>query len=254
MVNLVKYFAIAIVSFTRIPLPALPKRWFDPNQNKSMALFPLIGGLIGLVTWGIWTELYKFIPLDILTLIILVIPIVLTGAYHEDGFADTCDSYGGYTKDKMLKIMKDSRIGTFAAIGLIFLLLSKYLFLKDISVPTVPLALASALILGRLCAMLPFRLYPYAGKTSATASMLAFSGQTLLTAFTIAFIFLDILIGLKTSLLLIIAVQIPVLLLGSYFNHRLGGLTGDTGGAMEQVGELITLFIFVLLSNGAIHI
>lgn len=254
MNTMVTSFVLALMSFTRIPVPY---QWFPFHHmdvNRSMMFFPLIGALIGSICWVAWYMLHAILPLEVLVLILLMIPIIVTGAYHEDGFADVCDSYGGYTKEKRLLIMKDSRIGAFAAIGIVLLLLTKFILLKNIQSQQIPVALFCALVLGRLCAMLPFKLYPYSGRDKRTATILNVHTRTLFIAFVSGISILVFVLGVPLAFFLFFITQGLIVLSAFYFNRLYGGLTGDVGGAMEQMGEVLTYFSFMVISHGTLSI
>ena len=115
-------FFTALMFYTRIPCP----KWVDHDPeflNQSIRYFPLIGWIVGIIS-GLFLYLpgtYFSIPVAII--LSLIISVLITGAFHEDGFADTCDAFGGgWTKKKILEIMKDSRLGTYGVIGLLLLI------------------------------------------------------------------------------------------------------------------------------------
>lgn len=122
-----KVFLTAVMFYTRIPCPT----WVDHSAeyiNKSTRYFPLIGWIVGGFFGVSLFVLNIFFDLQIALVLAIVFSVLLTGAFHEDGFADVCDGFGGgWTKDKILTIMKDSSIGVYGAIGLIGILATKYL-------------------------------------------------------------------------------------------------------------------------------
>lgn len=112
-------FFTALMFFTRIPVPgSIP--YSKELLNKALRFFPLVGGIVGGIGAGIlWLGMLIF-PFPLALLLSMVVTIFITGAFHEDGFADFCDGYGGgITKERILEIMKDSRLGTYGTIGLI---------------------------------------------------------------------------------------------------------------------------------------
>ena len=121
--NPLRLLLTAVQFYTRVPVP----RWVGHSEAQLAAAtpyFPVVGIGIGLVT-GLVFELacLGFGPL-IAAVLALACGVLLTGAFHEDGFADVCDGFGGgYTKERVLEIMKDSRVGAFGAIGIGLLLL-----------------------------------------------------------------------------------------------------------------------------------
>jgi adenosylcobinamide-GDP ribazoletransferase len=130
----IRVFFTALMFFTRIPCPS----WVDHTEEylqKSSRYFPLVGWIVGLVAALAYTAatLLGAKPLLALTLSTAA-TILTTGAFHEDGFADMCDGFGGgWTKERILTIMQDSRLGTFGALGLALLVATKILALEQLA-------------------------------------------------------------------------------------------------------------------------
>lgn len=129
-----KIFLTAIMFYTRIPVGNI-KGWSNDMLNKSTRYFPLIGYIVGgigaLVFWGA-SQLF---PIHIAVILSIVGTIFLTGAFHEDGFADFCDGFGGgIGTEKILDIMKDSRLGTYGSIGLLSMLALKFTTLAQFGI------------------------------------------------------------------------------------------------------------------------
>ncbi len=148
----IQVFFTALMFYTRIPCP----KWVnhDPELlNKATRYFPLIGWIVGgfcaLVFYGASFYLSKEVSL----ILSFIVSILITGAFHEDGFADVCDGFGGgWTKEKILDIMKDSRVGAYGVIGIICLFLLKFYLLLSIETRFIPLILFSAHAYSRFCA------------------------------------------------------------------------------------------------------
>ena len=119
----VHYFLTAILFFTRIPCP----KWVDHSSemlNKSNRYFSLVGILVGSIAALVYYLATFIFTLEVAIILSMVASVWTTGAFHEDGFADTCDGFGGgWTKEKILLIMKDSRLGTYGVIGLFAILI-----------------------------------------------------------------------------------------------------------------------------------
>ena len=116
------YFLCAVMFFTRIPVQ-LATPYSEFALNKSRKYFPFIGVIIGSIAAICIYLLQLFLPLSLAVILSTVITILATGAFHEDGFADTCDGFGGgWDKIQVLTIMKDSRIGSYGTVGLIMML------------------------------------------------------------------------------------------------------------------------------------
>src|ERR1044072_4994803 len=126
-----RIFFTAMIFLTRLPVP----RFTDHSPDyleKSVKYFPLIGWMVAGISGFTFLIFNKYISEDIAIAASIIAGILATGAFHEDGFADVCDAFGGgWTKEKILLIMKDSRLGTFGVVGLISILASKFLLLRE---------------------------------------------------------------------------------------------------------------------------
>lgn len=112
----------AVMFFTRIPLPSLV-RHEDADLQRSSTYFPLVGWLVGAVAAAVWWAGLEVWTPAVASGASLAATLLLTGAFHEDGFADMCDGFGGgHTRARIMEIMRDSRIGAFGAIGLVVML------------------------------------------------------------------------------------------------------------------------------------
>ena len=129
----VELFYTALGFFTRIPIP---KRisFSQNNFNRCNRYFPHIGLITGSVAVLVYWGTSFILPPSIAVLLSMVSSIIFTGAFHEDGFADVCDGFGGgWSKEQILTIMKDSRIGAYGSIGILFLLGIKFFALFHLS-------------------------------------------------------------------------------------------------------------------------
>ena len=108
----------AVMFYTRIPCPA----WVGHSEellNKATIYFPVMGWVVGGVAGAVYWAAARLFGADVGLLLSIIASVLLTGAFHEDGFADMCDGFGGgWTREKILLIMKDSRLGTYGAVGL----------------------------------------------------------------------------------------------------------------------------------------
>ena len=120
-------FLAAVMFYTRIPV-SQNVGYSEVSLQKSIRYFPLIGWIVGGLSALLFLGLSLLpLPTTVVVLLSMVASIWVTGAFHEDGFADVCDGFGGgWTKEKILAIMKDSRLGTYGAIGLFLLLLCPF--------------------------------------------------------------------------------------------------------------------------------
>lgn len=235
--------------FTRLPLPVR----FMPAQPMPLAAlvwtFPLAGLLVGLLSGTVYGLLHATgLSIALTTVLTVLFQILLTGALHEDGLADTADGlFGGKDKSQRLAIMRDSRIGSFGALALILSVALRTEALRSIVTPaTVLTAMMAAGILSRgmiglLMATLPGArddgLAAWAGRPART-SLFTCLGLTLLLTLFLANI---------TGLLLLIAALLTTALIGWVAYRTIGGVTGDIYGAMQQCIEIVTLILCTLL-------
>lgn len=235
----------AVSFLTVVPVPHAKSN----SLAKSMIFFPLVGFGIGWVSLGFYFFLLKIFPESIACLALLAVPVILTGGLHVDGFADFCDGFfGGRTREDILRIMKDSRIGAFGGLGLVFLMLGKYEFLKILPRPEIffPFALAA----GRGAQVLFSFSLPYAGLEgglgASTASKVGI--RELLGA------------GLTLGILAFLsgpAAWVSLLSLlplwagfGFFYQRKIGGVTGDLLGAASEMTELWVLASAAALAGG----
>jgi len=226
--------------FSRIPCP----KWIDHSPeilNKSTKYFSLVGIIVGgfgaIIYWGMSFLFSETIAL----LLSMLATIWLTGAFHEDGFADMCDGFGGgWTKDQILTIMKDSRLGTYGTIGLVGMLALKFSGLIY-----QPNQLIIALIAGhsvsRFIASILLYLYPYVrdditSKAKPMGHAQKFSIVITNGVFGILPLFF---FDSYWVFLALIPPFISMLLLGRFFKKWIGGQTGDCAGAAQQVAEVV---------------
>lgn len=240
---------IALQFFTRIPVP----RWvgFEPDWlHQSARHFALIGVVVGAVAAAVLWAASRVLPLPVAVLLSMAATMLATGGFHEDGWADTCDGLGGaVSRERALEIMKDSRIGAYSAMGLVMMLA-----LKAATLSSLPAAWGcAALLLGhtasRAASTALIRFLPYAGDLAhAKAKPLA---QRMSTAGLVVSCGWGVLVATGLTLyrpLWIVPVTLGLMIaaIGAaccarWFRRRLGGVTGDTLGATQQVTELLLL-------------
>lgn len=252
----VRLFFIALQFFTRIPIPQ--RVGFHPDWlQHATRYFPAVGIAVGVLTAATHAGAAQLWPPAIAALLSTILGILLTGAFHEDGFADVCDGLGGgYTAERTLEIMKDSRVGAFGAVGIFLMLALKIATLACLPVWAAAAGLFAAHPVSRLMSAFLIRFMTYAkneGKAKPFATRMN-NGE-----FAIAFIS-----GLLPVLLLTVSgtLQWQAVLAGCalaswgalwmsrLFMRRLGGYTGDCLGAVQQVAEV--LFYLGLLAAVAV--
>lgn len=231
-------FLTALMFFTRLPVPrSLP--YSEAYLNQSSRYFPLVGTVVGLAAGFVCWLSGLVLPPPVAVLLSMVCSILLTGGFHEDGLADACDGFGGgWTKERILEIMKDSRIGAFGAMGLFMGLLLKYTCLSALPLRVIPLVLVAGHSLSRWVATSFLYSHAYVreeGKAKPLASQMSWGsllfaggwGVLPLLFFGYPWVFL--------TLLPLFAVKWAM---GLYFRRWIGGYTGDCLGAAQQVLEI----------------
>jgi len=248
----------AFIFYSRIPLPS---SWFSAKTSHCSRYFSLVGWLVGGVSVGIWllaqmmfsdsSGTLSEVSLPIAILLGMIAAVLLTGALHEDGFADTCDGFGGgWSPEERLRIMKDSRIGTYGALGLVFLLLLKFFVLLQIETAILPWAWFAGNTLSRFVSISQLRFLAYVQDAAKSKSgpMTEFSGVDLIV--NAVFGLLPLLFIGNQVWVALLAVAIVWWFLLMYFKRKLGGVTGDCLGATQQLSEVV--FYLCLASNFAI--
>ncbi|WP_234735052.1 adenosylcobinamide-GDP ribazoletransferase [Tellurirhabdus bombi] len=253
----IRLFFTALQFYTRLPVPA----WVGFSEtalNQATRYFPLIGWLVALAAGLVWLAGSYLIDNATGLILAMVASIGITGAFHEDGFADVCDGFGGgWTKEKILEIMKDSRIGAYGVVGLILLLGLKFTLLHHLSRFFEPMGFTLLLItahsLSRFIAATFLFTHPYARTTADSKARAATQGGTVRTLCIAAGFALVPLLGLAYSLEkpLLLLVVLPLyglkVYLGRYFTKWIGGYTGDCLGATQQLTEVGFYFLMGVL-------
>jgi len=221
----------------------------EEKLGNSMACFPLVGLLIGLILVGVRIVLDTVLPVSLVDILVIVTLVIVAGAFHLDGFADTVDGLaGGTDREKTLAIMKDSRIGSFAVTGLILLLILKVFALMEIPVEIKNRVLIIMPVLGRWSTVQLASFFNYARSGYGTAlAFTQFAGKkeaiisTLITAAIVTGLFL------LQGLFIFLFVGMFTFLFGLFFKKRIGGVTGDIMGAGCELSEAITLLLICVL-------
>jgi adenosylcobinamide-GDP ribazoletransferase len=229
----------AVMFFTRIPLPSLAD--YDPaDLQRSSAYFPLIGWLVGGAAALVWWGAARIWPPAVASGLSLAATLLLTGAFHEDGLADLCDGFGsGAPRERVLEIMRDSRIGAFGVIGIAVTLALKWQAVA--ALPLQPVWLAPALLFaahavsrgasGTLMTTLAY--VSEQGKAKPLATALRGWRLTLSLVFALA----PLLLLPPRFWWTLFAVAAARGAMARLCTRRIGGYTGDCLGATQQVCE-----------------
>jgi adenosylcobinamide-GDP ribazoletransferase len=254
-----RLFFTALQFFTRLPIPGwvgFEAHWL----NHASRYFPLVGLVIGAIAAAVYAAAAWVFPAPVAVVLSTAAGIYATGAFHEDGFADMCDGFGGgMTVERVLEIMKDSRIGAYGAIGMSCMLGLKCVTLAMLPPLTAIAALLAAHPLSRLMATALIWRMDYAraeGKAKPLAQKMS-SGEFAIAAITAAAPAIALCAAGWTSwramVAGVIAAGIASAWLARLFARRIKGYTGDCLGAVQQVSELaFYLALLAGLGHGAL--
>lgn len=254
-----RLFFIAVQFFTRLPIP----RWVGFEQDwlhHASRYFPLVGIVVGAIGAGVYAAAALLLPAPVAAVLSTAATIYATGAFHEDGFADTCDSLGGgMTRERVLEIMKDSRVGAYGAIGVVCMLGAKCSALAMLPPAGAIGALLLAHPLSRLAATSLIWRMEYAraeGKAKPLAERMTtaeFGIASMTVAIAAALLLASGTLELRAVLAALLAAGAATWWLARKFAQRIGGYTGDCLGAVQQLAEaFIYLAVLATLGHGAL--
>lgn len=233
-------FFNALRFFTRLPAPAWVGYSADMMAGAPRWL-PAMGWLVGGAAAATYWLAVTLFPPSLAVVMALAAGVWLTGAFHEDGFADVCDGFGGgWDKAQVLAIMKDSRVGSYGVIGVVLLIGAKAAALIEMEDGAVLLALLVAHPLSRLAAVVLMSAMDYvredeASKSRPLAQRLPAASLAWAALWGLAPL---LLLEWQEALAVAVCAGFSCWLAGRYFLRRIGGYTGDCLGATQQVCEL----------------
>ena len=268
-----KGFLLLLSFMTRIPMPKID--YDEEKLGKSMKLFPLVGVVIGFILL-FFSIVFSYVLsnlsfsafLPIIILVVILTDLISTGALHLDGLADTFDGIFSYrSKHKMLEIMKDSRLGSNGALALILYFLIKFVLLYSLLMEDqgeTVFAVLTYPVVARLCSVISCASAPYArgsgmGKTFvdntktkevviATLITVVYSGAILYYITFPHALPLDFFMkSFGVNLLIIAILGLFAFSFSKLIERKIGGITGDTLGALLEISSLIYLFLIIVV-------
>ena len=262
-------FFIGLQFLTRISI-VKQTVWTEESFGNSVKFFPAVGAVLG-ISYVIINIIFSFLLIgDVNNLfsanfpmlrasIILIAMTFLTGAIHCDGFMDTMDGlFSGRDRNKMLEIMKDSRVGAFGVVSFVILSIFEFASLAELakfSNFTLIAAIYTAPIIGRFMMVLTIGGFPYArpegmGKAfserTTRATMVFAAIETLILMIPIVLMSVEL---VKSLIISIILTLIFTLRFGKFSVKKIGGVTGDIYGAVTMVSEAIVFLSFIVLES-----
>jgi adenosylcobinamide-GDP ribazoletransferase len=246
-------FLAALRFLTILPVPGT-YRLADDDWGRATAWYPAVGLVLGVILATLDWALRWLLPTNVTAVLLLLAWVILTGALHLDGFVDCCDAlFAPVSQERRLEILRDIHVGAFGIVGLVLLLLTKYAVLTVLPDGSRLPALLLIPVLGRWGMMAVVLLYPYArsgpglgqkAKNGAGRKQLATA-----TGLTLLVTGLAWRLGLGWVVLVLVALTVVVVLvLAKWMQTKLGGLTGDTYGAICELVEVTALLALAALA------
>jgi adenosylcobinamide-GDP ribazoletransferase len=241
---------------TGIPVPL--KRELTPEQlGKATAFFPLVGLVLGGILAGLNWVFNLFLPSPVVTILLIVSLVGLTGAMHLDGFADTCDGMAGHKPvEERWKVMRDSRTGAFGVVGIALLLITKYIVLNSVTADMITPTLLFFPVASRWAMVYAIFAFRYARPQGLG---IAYKNATGWPQFITATILTLSIAGALYPLfhfagfLVMAGIWILATIMGFYFRYKFAGQTGDTYGALNETSEVMALLIIMFLATVALR-
>ena len=247
-----KHIAAALTFFTRITIwkwTEIPQKYY----SSVVVFWPMIGwvtgGLTALLLW-LAAQVFPMLPAVIIA---LTGRILLTGGLHEDGLADFCDGFGGGTsKDRILAIMKDSHIGTYGVMGLIFYSLWYVSIAMSLPLMTAVAAIIASDAFAKACAAQLINLLPYS-RPEGAKNRISYVRMTICQSLIVVLSgMLPVCLLAYIDMLFTVSITAPIIgisLLILYLKHKIGGYTGDCCGAACLLCELSMLAAIAMIYN-----
>ncbi|TYL47437.1 adenosylcobinamide-GDP ribazoletransferase [Marinomonas sp. IMCC 4694] len=246
-------FKRSLVTYTRIPLKV---DWQEDVKHVSPVCFlPWIGVVVALISaWPLWFDF----SVSLQALLMLLTGVLLTGGFHEDGLMDSCDGLvGGWNKEQRLTIMKDSRIGSYAALSIWFSLTLKWLLLSEWleSVPDSFLGFIYTLsgwctvhVLARVfpLALMSTLDYVTLGQSKAKSMIAKLNFQQWIVALVPCVLFGIVAFNVFDLVVMLFSCGVLIVLMRWYLYQKIAGFNGDTLGASEQIAEVFIILCLLV--------
>lgn len=240
-------FRLAISFLTRLPLRDKGV-WDEVAFSRATRFYPLVGLIVGIFV-AVISQLCAFIHSDLAALAAVIAAIVVSGGIHLDGFMDTCDGVlASRGRERALAIMKDSHVGAFGVIGVILLLLTKYVLYGIVVAANAFLAaILCAAVLARLLLVVGLIFFQAARDEGLGATVKKNVSKASIGWGLLLLVLIALVSGYRWQLLMALTAAIIIMILVARALQRfLGGLTGDTYGAIAELSEPVFLFCYVL--------
>ncbi|MCG7588786.1 adenosylcobinamide-GDP ribazoletransferase [Photobacterium sp. OFAV2-7] len=239
-------FLLSLSIYSRVPV-SISIPYSEERKNESYKYCGLVGLVVGMFTALLYYLSSQIWPSDVAVVLSMIFSVYITGAFHEDGFADTCDGFGGgMTQERKLAIMKDSSVGAYGVLGVVLILLLKFTLLT--SLPSVPVALIVAYVVSRSLAVSFIYTHAYVRQAEQSKLNVAKSPSSnldFIILLAIALVTTIACLGIGLGTILMIAMLISRVFFSRWLLKHVGGYTGDALGAIQQMSEIICYIILL---------
>ena len=242
-------FLVGLQFLTRIRI-VRQTVWTAEDFGRSTRFFPLVGLVLGICyALAAWILISVLGMRALTAALLLILPLLLTGGLHEDGFMDTADGvFTGRERERKLEIMKDSRVGSFGVVAFVLLMFLQFALLLDMSPPLLVSVFFVMPIIGRMAMVLAVSCFPYARADGMGKTFADMADRRTVAIAAVTTSVLVIPIGLLATLALVLGI-VFALLFCRWMTAILGGVTGDVYGAATVLTETIVLAVFSLASS-----
>ncbi|HCL4437584.1 cobalamin synthase [Clostridium botulinum] len=248
MKSILNDFLLMIQFFTRIPINK-NLQCEKVNFRRGAFFLPVVASIIGGIEFLIYLGLKNFLPPNVIIVLLLLFTAMITGGLHMDGLADTCDGFFSLRdKERIIEIMKDSRMGAFGTIAMIINLLLKYQLLYSLVLKDCSIAIILAPVIGRISILFLCLSKRTAKKNGSGNIFIGNMSKPIIFLITIIALAMNTyFLGLKITIISFIAVLIITYLFYLLCLNKINGLTGDTLGACNELGEITFLLILLMM-------
>lgn len=240
-------FLVAVQFLTKLPVPWT--RGLPPDSLAEAAhFFPVVGGIVGVGAVALNQLLVPCAERSVIVVVILFYFVMITGGLHEDGLADAADGFGGgWTKDQVLTIMRDSRVGSFGVLAIVLGLLARFVFLTSLPAQSFSGVLVAGQVLSRWTALPLAQWLPPArdnrGQGARVAQRMTAVSVGIGTVLTVGIV---VATTGSAALWTIGVAAVVIGLSGAYYRRRIDGVTGDCLGATNQLTEIAVYLVGII--------
>ncbi|APH20496.1 adenosylcobinamide-GDP ribazoletransferase [Clostridium botulinum] len=248
MKSILNDFLLMIQFFTRIPVNK-NLQCEKENFRRGAFFLPVVAFIIGGIEFLIYLALKNFLPPNVIIVLLILFTAMITGGLHMDGLADTCDGFFSLRdKERIIEIMKDSRMGAFGTIAMIINLLLKYQLLYSLVLKDCSIAIILAPVIGRISILFLCLSKRTAKKNGSGNIFIGNMNKPIIFLITIIALAMNTyFLGLKITIISFIVVLIITYLFYLLCLNKINGLTGDTLGACNELGEITFLLIILMM-------